>query len=253
MIPSQPRRLASRYAAFPSRTSRRDTKSGAVRRPTRRSSAARRSLSGRDMSDPGEEPARQDRSRFGRRDVDGARRVAVLSLHEEPLTAARMHEDPSALELLSVERENDPAFAHRLVESLVLFESIGPDVPDHHSPAAVLALGDHTFEARVIQRVVLDLHRQTLHLRIERRSFRYRPRRQDSARLQAEVVMQRAGAVLLDNEKPLDALPLPALRLGSCPEVALALVLAERARALFSGRDPSFPSTPNCPSPSSPP
>src|SRR5882672_9036725 len=38
-------------AAFPSRTSRRDTKRGTVGRPRSRSSAGRRSLSGRDMSD----------------------------------------------------------------------------------------------------------------------------------------------------------------------------------------------------------
>src|SRR6267378_6194840 len=150
-----------------------------------------------------------------------------------------MYEDPSALQLLPVERDNDPTLSHGVVECHVFLEPIRPDVPDHHGPTAVLALGNHALEARVVQWMILDLHRQSLHFRIERGTLRHSPRHEDSTRLEAEVVVQRAGAVLLNNEEPLDALSLPTLRLGRCREVALALVFAERARALPSRRDPS--------------
>src|SRR5437660_805266 len=46
MMPSQPARLASRYAALPSLTSRRETKSAPDAFGTSRSSSARRSASG---------------------------------------------------------------------------------------------------------------------------------------------------------------------------------------------------------------
>jgi len=59
--------------------------------------------------------------------------------------------------------------------------------------------------------------------------------------------VQRARAVLLNNEEPLDALRLPTLRLGRRREVALALVLAKRARAFLSRGDLRAPFVPVAP------
>ena len=73
-------------------------------------------------------------------------------------------------------------------------------VPEHDGAAAVLALGDDAFEAAVLERVVLDLHREALVRRVEARPLGHGPALQDAVELQAEVVVQAAGGVLLDDE-----------------------------------------------------
>ena len=74
-------------------------------------------------------------------------------------------------------------------------------VPDHHRAAAVLALRDDALELGVLDRVVLDLHREPLDRRIERRTLRHRPREQHALPLEPEVVVERGRAVLLDDER----------------------------------------------------
>ena len=49
--------------------------------------------------------------------------------------------------------------------------------------------------------MILDVHREPLRLRIERRSLRHRPRQQHAFVLEAEVVVQVAGEVLLHAEE----------------------------------------------------
>ena len=56
-------------------------------------------------------------------------------------------------------------------------------------------------ERAVLERVILDVHRQPLDRRIERRALRHGPREQDAVVLEAEVVVQVAGEVLLDAEE----------------------------------------------------
>src|SRR5207245_5874423 len=107
--------------------------------------------------DPGEQPSREHRARFRRRDVDRGG-TSVLPLHEQPPAVAGPHERPRAFELLAVERKDDATFAERVIECLGVFELVRPDVPNYDRAASVLALGDHALETRVTQRTVIHSH-----------------------------------------------------------------------------------------------
>ena len=66
--------------------------------------------------------------------------------------------------------------------------------------AAVLALRDRALERGVAEGVVLDLHRQPLDRRIERRPLGDRPALEHAVGLEPEIVVQVRGVVLLDDE-----------------------------------------------------
>ena len=83
-------------------------------------------------------------------------------------------------------------------------------VPDDHVAAAVLALGDDALEVEVLDRVVLDVHREPPRLRVERRPLRHRPAGQHAVDLEPEVVVQAAGPVALHDEPATVALDRPA-------------------------------------------
>src|SRR5256885_16184572 len=76
-------------------------------------------------------------------------------------------------------------------------------VPELNGPAAILALGNGAFEVAVVERMVLDLDRQPLVMRIERRTARHRPGFEDAVEFQTKIVMQPRRVVLLDHEPPL--------------------------------------------------
>src|SRR5690606_15919536 len=76
---------------------------------------------------------------------------------------------------------------------------VGAAVPEHHRPSAVLALGDRPLELAVVDRMVLDFHRQALDGRIDARALRHGPALHDAVQLQPEIVVQPAGVVLLDD------------------------------------------------------
>ena len=90
------------------------------------------------------------------------------------------------------------------------------------------------FELAVVERVILDVHRQALGLRIERRPLRHRPRQQHAVVLEPEVVVQVAGEMLLHAEEPLAPLS-PGLTiaggLGRLGEVALSSCIPREAMA----------------------
>ena len=73
-------------------------------------------------------------------------------------------------------------------------------VPQHDRAAAVLALGDRAFEVAVVERVVLDLDRQPLVGGVERRALGHRPGLEHAVVLEAEIVVQAGGGMLLDDE-----------------------------------------------------
>src|SRR5262249_13860565 len=114
-----------------------------------------------------------------RRVVRGAREL-VASLDEEPAlpgvarpTPPGLQGPPAAVQLLAGGREREPALLHagaRVVDRLPRAV-----VPDDDAPAAILALGDHAFEVRVVDRMILGLHREALLGRIEARALRHRP------------------------------------------------------------------------------
>ena len=111
--------------------------------------------------------------------------------------AAHANERPTALQFLAVEAE----FEFALLQSFfgVDFWFPGALVPDHDRAAAVLALRDHAFEVGVIDRVVFDLHGERFHRRVETGAFRNGPAFERAVVFEAEVVMEAAGGVLLDD------------------------------------------------------
>ena len=82
---------------------------------------------------------------------------------------------------------------------LPLLHVVGAGVPQLHGARAV-ALRDHALEVDVVERVVLDVHRQAVLLRAHRDAVRYCPRHQHAVALQAQVPVQAGGVVLLDDE-----------------------------------------------------
>ena len=181
-------------------------------------------------------------------------RVLVPVLDEEPLpAAARPDQDPRALKLLPEQHELEVALLELAIGVRLVPEPVPGDrrpdalVPDHHGPAAVLALGDDALELVVVHRVGLGLHREPLHGGVGRRALRDRPREHHPAVLQPEVVVERGRAVLLDDElegPPRLPRPRGPLGLGCDVEVALPVVLGEPAvrahvRELGGGRGPA--------------
>src|SRR5206468_7517158 len=175
--------------------------------------------------------------------------VCVAPFDQQPLARSGPHQGPSPLELVAVEPEAQLALPQRDGGIDVVEHLVDALVPDHHRAATIFALGDHALEARVFERLILDLHRETFLARIKGRTLRHRPRRHRVADLEPEVVMQRRRAMLLDDEA--------ATRRRSCTtrrwlrrtrEVALALVLGEPdARRALRSWDASPPSRQSAP------
>ena len=78
--------------------------------------------------------------------------------------------------------------------------AVGAGVPHDDRARAVAALPDRALEVGVVERVVLDGHRQALLARVGRRALGDGPRLEHAVDLEAEVVVQRARRVLLDDE-----------------------------------------------------
>ena len=67
---------------------------------------------------------------------------------------------PAAVQLLAVELEFEMALREALVRIADRLPTAA--IPDDHRAAAILALRDRAFEIAVFERVILDMHRQTL-------------------------------------------------------------------------------------------
>ena len=72
-------------------------------------------------------------------------------------------------------------------------------VPEHDRAAAVLPLGDDTFEASVLDRVVLDVHREPLGRRVHTGTLGNGPTLERAVELEPEVVVQPPCGVLLNH------------------------------------------------------
>ena len=157
--------------------------------------------------------------------------IAVVPLDQQPVGAlaalavmAQAHEHPAALQLLADQREFELALAQRLGGIAVR----GPEaaVPQHHRAAAILALGDGAFEVAVVERVVLGLDGKALVLGVEREALGDGPGLEDAIELEAQVIVQARGGVLLDDKAGvLGGSDLRrSARLRRLREIALALV-----------------------------
>ena len=154
----------------------------------------------------------------------GAGRVRLAQQQPVPLLAAELRRDerPGPFEALAVQPHGQAAVG------LLLHELVGAPVPDLDRAGAVVPLRDLAFEARVVERMILDMDGQDAHARLERHALRHGPRGERPVALEPEVVVEVAGVVALDDE---DRIARPATlraeRLRRLRPVALALVLAE--------------------------
>src|SRR5205823_11161608 len=108
----------------------------------------------------------------------------------------------AAAELLAEQREVQAPvgdLGHRVV---TFGERPDAPVPHHDVAGAVLTGRDDTLEVVVVERVVLDVHREASDVRVERRSFGDRPADEDAIGFQAGVVVEVAGAGALYGEPP---------------------------------------------------
>src|SRR5205085_2409993 len=149
---------------------------------------------------------------------DGA---VVVLLDQQPVlrVAVEMRRDerPLPLQPTSVQPDGQAAVA------LLLDQLVRPLVPDLDAAGAVLPLRDLAFEGGVVERVVLDVNGERSLPRLERHPLRNGPARERAVPLQAEVVVEPAGVVPLDDEdRALALLPPPPEGLGRLLRVAVA-------------------------------
>ena len=175
-----------------------------------------------------EEPVVALRHRVGQRGEHGlisARRTCggrgvVLLADDQPvaLVTRQMGRDEriGAFEALPVQPDREAAVG------LVLDELVGAGVPDLDRAGAVLALRDLAVERRVLERMILDVNGEMLLAGLERDALGHRPARQRAVPLEAEVVVQPAGIVALDDEDRLLAALAAAEGLRRLLRVALA-------------------------------
>src|SRR5258706_8188016 len=191
----------------------------------------------RARSDLFEHPACLDRRHFLRKRVAvaGTRRRVPL-LDQKPVVTkfpARAHvaiahadQGPATFHALAVQFDLQVALfeiAQRRAFGLWLPASL---VPELNGAAAIFALGNCSFEGAVVQRMILDLHRETLDRRIERRRFRHRPGFVDAVELEPEIEMQSRCVMALNDKAPRFSTFLAdaAARLLRDREVALGMI-----------------------------
>src|SRR5436190_18102647 len=119
---------------------------------------------------------------------------------------------------------------------LFAVNAVIPAVPHHHCASAILALRDNSFEVFVFDRMIFDFHCEMFFTSFPRQAFGQRPRFQHALHLEAEIVMQTARSVFL-NDKTRRAFDFRRQRLASCRlssllEVAFPLVFFERHSSL---------------------
>ncbi|MHC2538449.1 hypothetical protein ACVJMY_008018 [Bradyrhizobium diazoefficiens] len=113
---------------------------------------------------------------------------------------AHADQHPASVQLFAVQRELQVALPKT---TLGIIGLPGAAVPQHDRAAAILAFRDRSFEIAIVERMVLDLDRQPLVVRIERGALRHRPGLEHAVELEAEIVVQPAGVMLLDHEASL--------------------------------------------------
>src|SRR5690606_33125720 len=149
------------------------------------------------------------------------------------VSAARQvgaHQGPVAGELLALQAELELAAPVALVRIAVGLPDAA--IPDDHIARAVLPGRNGALEAGVVQRMGFHVHGQALVLGVQAWALGHRPALQGAVQFQAEVVVQTAGVVLLDDETQGATLAAALayrrfIRLGGDAEVALATVLVK--------------------------
>ena len=84
--------------------------------------------------------------------------------------------------------------------ALLLDELVRAAVPDLDRARAVVALRDLAGERRVVERVILDVHRERALAGLERHALRHGPRGERAVPLEPEVVVEAPRVVALHDE-----------------------------------------------------
>src|SRR5690606_17733527 len=156
---------------------------------------------------------------------------------EQPLglriVGAHPHQRPASLHLVATQCEHQLATPEALV--WVALTLPGAAVPDLHRAAAVLPLGDLALELAVLERVILDLDRQSPDSVLATDALGHRPALEHAIQLESQVVVLVRSEMVLDHEAECAVLRLArrGARLGRLVEVTLAAVFGERHQALF--------------------
>ena len=173
--------------------------------------------------------------------------VLVVLVHQQPLVGAGpagAHQDEPAAQLFPVHIGVELARLDRRGWIIGGVRLPGAAVPHDHVPAAVLAPRDDALEVEVLQRVVLDVHRDPLDVRIEGGPLGYRPADQDATDLETEVVVQPPGPVPLHDEPLPAAVRRPVRRPAACPAGS-----GVRLKSRLRWYGVSFPGTGHLPAP----
>ncbi len=130
----------------------------------------------------------------------------VVLVQQQPLLLAGAvlappYQEEATPQLLAVQLEVQLAGLHRGHRVVVAHEGPRTPIPHDDVATAVLAVTDHALEVGVLDRMVLDVHRESAGGRVEGRALRHGPARQHTVHLQAEVVVQPPGAVALHDER----------------------------------------------------
>ena len=136
-------------------------------------------------------------------ELGGRPHVGIALLDEQPrllffVVLLDPHQHPAAVQLVAVQVELEVALAQALVR--IAHRTPEALVPDDDLARAVLLRGDGAFEAGIRQRVILDVDRHALFLRIEARALGHGPAHQRAVEFEPEVVVQPARPVLLHHE-----------------------------------------------------
>src|SRR5450432_2823516 len=75
----------------------------------------------------------------------------------------------------------------------------GASIPNHDRTATVSSFRNSALEAAVFDGMILGLHRQALHPRIERGTFGHSPAQKHATELEPKVIVEVARVVLLDH------------------------------------------------------
>ncbi len=162
------------------------------------------------------------------------------SIHDSrsPSAPVRTQDEPPA-QLLPVHVGMQLAVADRPARVGGADRLPRPGVPHDDVAAAVLTGRDHALEVEVLDGVVLHVHRQAAHLRVEGRALGHGPAHQHAVDLEPEVVVEAARPVPLHDEPRSVAIGDPlAGRLRGAGEVPLASVGVEQV-----GHGPAVPGT----------
>src|SRR5262249_31545807 len=118
---------------------------------------------------------------------------------------------------------------------LLLDELVDAAVPDLDGARAVLAGRDLAGEGGVVERVILDVDGEGTRAGLERHALGHGPGSEDAVPLEAEVVVEPAGIVALDDEDRRLSAPAPAERLRCLVRIALAPVIVELCQSFSTG------------------